>query len=136
MVAYHSSNVIMVASFKTIKEKHQITTYKSIMQCLKDRVLTTYLQILDNESSCYYKATIKYKWGVDFQLVPPDIHRINEAERAIRTFKGHFLAILSGVAPDFPQFLWDVILLQTEITLNFLRQSTVNQTIFAWEYFA
>ena len=106
------------------------------MQRLKDRGLTTDLHILDNEASWYYKATIKDKWGVFFQLVPPNIHRRNVAEREIRTFKAHFLAILSGVAPDFPQFLWDVILLQTEITLNLLRQSTVNQTLFAWEYFA
>ena len=50
--------------------------------------------------------------------------------------EAHFLAVLSWLAPDFPQFLWDLFLVQTEITLNFLRQSTFNRTISAWEYFS
>ena len=74
------------------------------MQRLKDRGLTTELQIINNEAILDYKATIKDKWDVDFQMVPPDIHRRNAAERAIRTFKAYFVDILSGVAPDFPQF--------------------------------
>ena len=106
------------------------------MQRLKNIGLTTDLQILDNEASKNYKDTIKYKWGVDFQRVPTDIHRRNSAELAICTFKVHLLAVLSGVAPDFPQFLWDLLLVQTETTLNFIRQSIFNQTISAWEYFA
>ena len=83
------------------------------MQRLNNRGLTTDLKIIDNEASQNYKNTIKDTWGVSFQLVPPDIHRINSAERAIRTFKAYFLAVLSGVAPDFPQFLWDLLLMQT-----------------------
>ena len=60
------------------------------MERLKNRGLTTDLQILDNESSQHYKDAIKDKWGVDFQLIPPDILRRNAAEQAGRTFKAHF----------------------------------------------
>ena len=105
------------------------------MQRLKNRGLTTDLQILDNEASQNYKDIIKDKWGVYFQLVKPDIHRSDAAEQEIRTFKARFLAVLSGVAPDFPQLLWDLLLVKTEMTLNLLRQSTFNRTISAWEYF-
>ena len=94
------------------------------------------MKSLYNEASQNYKATIKDKRGVDLQLVPPGIHRRNEAERAIHTFRAHLLAMLSGVAPDFPQLLWDLLLVKTEMTLNFLRQSTFNRKISAWEYFA
>ena len=45
-----------------------------------------------------------------YQLVPAHIHRRNAAERAIRTFKAHFLAILAGVVEDFPKYLWDLLL--------------------------
>ena len=83
------------------------------MKRLNNWGLTTDLHILDNESSQNYKAAIKDKWGVNFQLVPPDIHRINAAEQAIRTFESRFLAVLSGVAPYFPQFLWELLLVQT-----------------------
>ena len=83
------------------------------MQRLKKRGLTTDFKILDNEASQNYKDTIKDKWGVDFQLVHPDIHRRNSVERDIRTFKAHFLAVLSRLAPDFTQFLWDILLVKT-----------------------
>ena len=41
---------------------------------------------------------MKY-WGATYQLVPPNVHRKNIAEKAIRTFKAHFLAFLAGVDP-------------------------------------
>ena len=86
----------------------------------------------------YFNGKFKYNATpktFHFQLVPPDIHRQNAAERAIRTFKAHFLTILAGVAPDFPRHLWDLLLPQTEMTLNLLRQATANPAISAWEYF-
>ena len=129
MVGHHSSNVILVAPFKTRKDQHILAAYNSIIQRLNNRGLTTDLKNLDNKASQNYKDTNKDKWGVDFQLVPPDIHRRNAVERAIRTFKAYFLAVLLGLAHEFPQFLWDLLLVQTETTLNSLRQSTFNRTI-------
>ena len=76
------------------------------------------------------------KWGVEFQLVPPDMHRGNTAERAIRSFKSHFLAILAGVASDFPRNLWDLLLPQTEMTLNMLRQAAPDLAISASDFFS
>ena len=90
---------------------------------------------MDNECSKEYQATIQIRWKVQFHIVPPNTHSQNAAERAIRTFKNHFLAILSGVAPYFPRHLWDLFLLQTKMTLNLLRQATANPAISAWEYF-
>ena len=110
MVAYHYTNVIVGTPFKTIKYQHRLAVYNSIMQRLNKRGLSKDLQTLENEACQNYKDTIKDKWGVDFQLVPPNIHRINVAERAIRNFKARLLAFLSVVAPDFPQLLWDLLL--------------------------
>ena len=93
------------------------------------------LQILDNEASSAYKEAITFKWNATFQLVPPDMHRRKRAEHAIRTFKDHFLAILAGVDSAFPPYLWDLLLPQAELTLNLLRQSTLNPRISAWECF-
>ena len=58
----------------------------------------------------------------DIQLVLPDNHRRNLAERAIQTFKCHFKAVLAGVDDSFPMRLWDNLLPQTVLTLNLLRQ--------------
>jgi hypothetical protein len=65
--------------------------------------------------------------------VPPHIHRRNAAERAIRTFKNHFIAGLCSAAEDFPSRLWDKLLPQAELTLNLLQASRVNPTISAYE---
>ena len=50
-------------------------------------------------------------------------------------FKAHFLSILAGVAPYFPRNLWDLLLPQNELTLNLLRQATLDPSRSAWSYF-
>ena len=83
------------------------------MQKLADRGHHVDTQILDNEVSAEFKKTIKKDWGATYQLVPPNFHRINIAEIPIRTFKAHFLAILAGVDPYSPKYMWDNLLEQT-----------------------
>ncbi len=51
-----------------------------------------------------YKEAIILKWKAKFQLVPPDMHHRNKAERSIRNFKSHFLSILEGLLMRFPGF--------------------------------
>ena len=70
---------------------------------------------------------------IQLQLVPPNIHRANKAERSIRDAKNHLIAILCGVASDFPIKLWDECLPQAEITLNHLRNYTANPKFSAYE---
>ena len=72
------------------------------MQRLADRGHHVEIQILDNKVSADFKNTIVKNWGATYQLVPPNLHRRNVAERDIRTFKAHFLAILAGLYPNFP----------------------------------
>jgi hypothetical protein len=98
------------------------------MMCLAARGLSVDLQILDNKA-------ITFKWNATFQLVSPDMHRRNRAERAIHTFKDHFLAILAGVDSAFPPYLWDFLLPQAKFTLNLLQQATLNPQISAWDFF-
>ncbi|KAL7553693.1 hypothetical protein ACHAWF_017003 [Thalassiosira exigua] len=136
MVAYHcDSSAILACPFKSRKDRHRLEAYNSIMCRIKSKGLHVDLQILDNEASDEYKKLITDKWEAKFQLVPPNMHRRNAAERAIRTFKAHFLAILAGTATDFPRYLWDSLIPQAEMTLNFLRQATLNPGISAWEFF-
>ena len=107
---------------------HGLLAYNNIMQRLTDNNLGVDIQILDIESSTEYKRSIKTKWNSKYQLVPPHTHRSNAAECAIRTFKAYFISILAGVAPDFPRNLWDLLLPQAELTLNLLRQATLDPT--------
>jgi hypothetical protein len=63
------------------------------------------------------------------------MHCQNRAECAIHTFKDHFLAILADADSAFPPYLWDLLLPQAELTLNLLRQATLNPRISGWEFF-
>ena len=85
--------------------------------------------------NCIILTVITEKWHVQYQLLPPNVHWRNAAEREIRTFKANFLSILAGVDPDFPENMWDTLLQQTEITLNLLRQATINPKMLTWDYF-
>jgi len=90
------------------------------------------LHMLDNEASAAFKAAIKQ--NCDLQLVPPDTHRRNLAERAIQTFKSHLIAIFAGVDEFFPMQLWDRLIPQAVLTLNLLRKANANPNISAYEY--
>jgi hypothetical protein len=72
---------------------------------------------------------------VEYQRVPPHCHRCNAAERAIHTFKEHFVAGLDSMDPDFPLHLWDRLVPQAEMTLNLLRKSRRHPQLSSAEYY-
>jgi hypothetical protein len=136
MIAFHANgNLILQQAFKSKSDCHHIAAFSTIMTRLAARGLFVDLQILDNKAGSAYKEAITFKWNATFQLVPPDMHRRNWSERAIHTFKNHFLAILAGVNVAFPPYLWDILFLQAELTLNLLCRATLNPRISAWEFF-
>jgi hypothetical protein len=135
-IIFHSHcNVILCAPYVNRSDKHLLAAYNSIMHRLANRGHNVDLQILDNEVSAKFKATIVDKWRVRYQLAPLDVHHCNAAKQAIQTFKSHFLAIIAGLPPAFQRYLWDLLLPQTELTLNLLRQSSVTPSMSAWEHF-
>ena len=70
---------------------------------------------------------------IQFQLVPPHIHWINASERAVRTFRNHFIDALCTVDPLLPFYLWDQLLPQVTMTLNMLQRSWLNPEVSAYE---
>ena len=72
--------------------------------------------------------------NITYQLVPPHNHRANAADCAIQTFKSHFKSIFATVDPDFPLAQWDLLLTQTNLTLNLLRASRSNPKLSAHAY--
>jgi hypothetical protein len=103
--------------------REMVRAFKHLHAYLCDRGLRPKLQKLDNEASAALQHAMRQE-AIDYQLVPPHVHRRNAAERAIRTFKNHFiLAGLCSVDPHFPLQLWDCLLPQATTTLNLLRAS-------------
>jgi hypothetical protein len=101
-----------------------VKSYDHIHQEITSNGFKPKLQTLDNEASTDLKNFFTTN-DMEYQL-PPHCHRLNTAERAIRTFKEHFVSGLSSVDPNFPLHLWDSLLPQAEITLNQLRTSRLH----------
>ena len=132
MVVYcYDANAILVAPMKT-RSKHDIVkAYRKILARLIKAGLKPKLQRFDNECSELLKSYMDSE-NIDYQLVPPGMHRRNAAERAIRTFKNHFIAGLASVDPEFPLIAWDELLDQGETSLNLLRASRINPKLSAY----
>jgi hypothetical protein len=107
-----------------------VKAYDGIHQELTIKGFKPRLQTLDNEAPAALKNFFTIN-DIAYQLVPPHCHRRNVAERAIRTFKEHFVAGISSVDPSFPMHLWDILLPHAEITLNLPRTSRLHPQLSA-----
>jgi hypothetical protein len=108
-----------------------VCAFDLIIQSLVIRGLRPSLQRLDSEASLALRNYLTKK-GIDYQLAPPHIHRRKNAERAIQTFKNHFIAGLCSVDSNVPLKLLDKLLPQATITLNLLRKSRINPRMSAY----
>ena len=126
-------NYIDAEPMKSKSTESMVQTYLTLWNRLtSSKVISPKLHILDNEAPEGLREVIKSHCKM--QLVPPDTHRSNLAERAIQTFKNHLIAILSGVDQSFPMHLWDRLIPQAVLTLNLLRQSHANPNVSAYHY--
>jgi hypothetical protein len=131
MLCYiYDCNYIKVVPMKSRSASEWVKSYDVIHQELTVKGLKPRLQTLDNAASTALKNFFTAN-DIAYQLVPPHCHRRNAAERAIRTFKEHFVTGLSSVDPSFPMHLWDRLLSQAEITLNLLRISRLHPQLSA-----
>jgi hypothetical protein len=135
MVCYiYDCNYVKVTPMKSRSASEWVKAYDSVHQELTVKGFKPQIQTLDNEASAALKNFFTVN-DIAYQLVPPHCHRCNAAERAIRTFKEHFVAGLSSVEPSFPLHLWDRLLPQAEITLNLLQTSRVHPQLSAAAHF-
>ncbi len=102
MVAIHlDANYIFVEPMRSRSKEEMIRAYKKIINRMKAAGLGIRKHTLDNEALDTFKQYI-HQQQIQFELVPPGNHRRNKAERAIQTFKAHFISILAGVDDKFP----------------------------------
>jgi hypothetical protein len=100
-------------------------------QFFRDHGHQILFQVLDNECP---ESLLRFfeQHRVTVDRVPPNQKRANKAERAIQTFRNHFLSILVGTHPNFPINQWHHLLPQTEATLNMMHAWPDNMTISAY----
>ena len=122
MAYVYDLNAIIVRAMPSCTDAAMVTAFNEVISTLKTGGYTPSLNVMDNECSAAVEAYIKSE-RIGIQLVPPHNHRVNAAERAIATFKEHFIAALATVDAHCPLQLWDEFLPQVELTLNMLRFS-------------
>jgi hypothetical protein len=129
----YDSNAILVEPIKSRMQDELLRAYRKLTTHLRKRGLTPKLQRLDNEYSQAMKDELDDQNNdVSWQLTPVGIHRRNAAERAIRTFKNHFLAGLASTDDNFLIHLWCRLIPQAQrSTLNLLRTSRINPLLLA-----
>jgi hypothetical protein len=133
VLAHPDSNGILQEAMKNRTSGEMTRAYQTLINRLRSAGITPKHHILDNECSADFKQAIRDN-NLTYQLVPPHDHRRNLAEKAIQTFKAHFISILCGTDPNFPLHLWDRLLPQAEHTLNMLRRAKVTPTVSAYAY--
>ena len=132
LVVYeYDSNAILVRPLRNRTASEITCVFQSVIQYLHARGLHPRLHTLDNEASPILRDYLCSE-DVEYQLVPPHIHRRNASERAICTFKNHFIAGLVSTDPNFPLSNWCCLLPQAELTLNLLRASRLNPKLSAY----
>jgi hypothetical protein len=131
-ILYHqATNSIHTVALPNRKAASIRDAWESVYKRLCFHGHPVHLHILDNECSQDLKdAFLSYQ--ISFQRVPPKEHRANAAERAIRTFKNHFVSILCTVDSQFPLSEWDRLLPQATLTLNLLRSSRIHPSLSAY----
>ena len=112
-------NSILVEPMQNLISSKMVRAYQTLVDWLKACRIEPKMHIPDNECSNVFKKQIKTN-NMDYQLVPPHDHRQNTAEKAVQTFKDHFLAVLFRRDAKFPMELWCQILRQARHQLNLL----------------
>ena len=124
-------NIILSEPVRSKTAGDLVQAYQNIMKRLKKAGIHPKKHVLDNEAPQVLKDAI-CEQEVDYELVPKGQHRRNIAERAIQTFKSHFIGVLCGVPETFPMWLWDELLPQVDMQINLLRFSNVAPNVCAW----
>jgi hypothetical protein len=127
------SNSSWVEAMKNNTKGKLILAQQRVLARMKRCGIVPTHQILNNQASAAYKTAIETS-KMTYQVIPPNNHQQNMAEKAIQTFKNHFISILSGCAPTMPMHLWCQLLPQVELQLLLLRQSRVNPNMSAYAH--
>ena len=136
MVLLHEElNYIHVVPLKNRAKQENLRAFKEGLDYFRLRGIPVTAHRLDNECSGDLIAYCREpNVNITLEFVPPDCHRANRAERAIRTWKNHMLSNLCLLNPSFPLDVWDKLLPQMELTLNLMRRSGLNHRLSAWSY--
>jgi hypothetical protein len=107
LVVYHyETNAIMVVPIANFTNDTVLKAYRQQFKLLKSKGHKIRLNVMDNQACTVVKKYLTMKECKNM-LVESNNHRVNMAERAIQTFKAHFISALATTDSNFPLQLWD-----------------------------
>jgi hypothetical protein len=133
LVVYHyKSDAILALPIINFANNIILATYQQQFELLESKGHKVKLNMMDNQASKVIKKYLTTQQCNNL-LIESNNHRVNAAERAIQTFKAHFINALATTNSNFPLDLWDRLTPQVEATLNMLRPSCINPTMSVYE---
>ena len=101
-VAYeYQSNAILVRALRDQSENSLQEAFEDVYSYIASKGFKPKFNIMYNQCSRRIQKYITSQ-GTNIQLVNPDDYRVNAAERAIQTWKNHYVAGLSTTDPNCP----------------------------------
>ena len=133
IVFFHEdANFIHIEISKSRKGPDLLAALHCAVKCFADRGAPPLIIRMDNECAQDTKSWLATT-PTQLELTPVAQHRTNKAERAIGTWKDHFISTLATVDPNCPLVLWEDFVEQAELTLNLMRMSPIHASLSAWE---
>jgi hypothetical protein len=109
-VAYiYNLNAIIVRAMPSCTNVSMVQAFTEVISILKSGGYHPAWNVMDNECSAAVENYIRSK-VVNIQIIPSHNHKANAPERAIATFKEHFIATPATVDMLCPLQLWDELL--------------------------
>ena len=132
-VAYvYNLNSILLRSLKSREDTSMVDAFSSIYTKSEAAGHNPKLRVLDNECSCAVQKFL-IKKGTERQNVEAHNHKVNAAEKAVKTAKYHIIAHVATLDHQCPIQSWSKMLPQMQDTLNMLRTSCNNNKLTAYE---
>ena len=126
LIHHFDSNPTWVEPLKNQTERFLIAARAAILEQMRRQGIIPKHQILDNQCSARMKLAMEATVLLDgstskmtYELVPPEEHWRNIAEKAIQTFKDHLIGVLCGCAKSMPMHLWCQLLPDEELKRSY-----------------
>ena len=125
----YDTNTILYRPLKKTEELQ--STRNELFSFLTARGCKPELYRIENELSKEPQQLLKQTIEATVEIVPPNSHYRNAAERATRTAKSYLIPILSLAHDNFLLCVWYYLLQQAEIKLNLLHTSRTHPQLSA-----
>ena len=122
----------MATPIPGLDSKSILAAFSKNFEYLVSKGYNTKINVMDSQATKGIKAYLMPQ-QCKLQLVEPNNHSVNAAERAIQTFKNFFIGALGTTNGDFPIQLWYKLAPQVKDSVNILCQSRVQPNISSYK---